>query len=81
MGSTDESIAAAKAANNKAIADATSQIAANAERRKDNIESAYLQNDKALVNQLNELEKSKAKAIAGAVKGAAQTGGAISGII
>ncbi len=37
MGGTDESVAAAKAANNQALADATSQIAANAEARKDNI--------------------------------------------
>ena len=34
MGGTDESVAAAKEANNKALADATSQIAADAEARK-----------------------------------------------
>ena len=34
MGGTDESTAAAKAANNQALADATSQIAVNAEDRK-----------------------------------------------
>lgn len=34
MGGTDESVAAAKAANNQALADATSQIAANAEAGK-----------------------------------------------
>ena len=39
MGGTDESVAAAKEANNKALADATSQIAADAEARKDNIEA------------------------------------------
>lgn len=35
MGGTDESVAAAKAANAQALADATSQIAVNADNRKD----------------------------------------------
>ena len=69
MGGTDESVAAAKEANNKALADATSQIAADAEARKDNIEATYLQNDNALVEQLNALEQGKAEAISGAVQG------------
>ena len=56
MGGTDESVAAAKAANNEALADATSQIAANAEARKDNIEATYLKNDDAYMNQINEFE-------------------------
>ena len=38
MGGTEESVAATKAANNQALADATSQIAVNAEARKDQIE-------------------------------------------
>lgn len=41
MGGTDESTAAAKAANAQALADATSQIAVNAENRKDQIEQTY----------------------------------------
>lgn len=69
MGGTDESVAAAKAANNQALADATSQIAANAEARKDNIEATYMANDNAFVEQLNQLEQGKANAISGAVKG------------
>lgn len=69
MGGTDESVAAAKAANNQALADATSQIAANAEARKDNIEATYMQNDNALVEQLNAIEQGKANAISGAVQG------------
>ena len=64
MGGTDESVAAAKEANNKALADATSQIAADAEARKDNIEA-----DNALVEQLNAIEQGKANAISGAVQG------------
>lgn len=68
MGGTDESVAAAKAANNQALADATSQIAANAEARKDNIEATYMANDNAFVEQLNQLEQGKAQAIGQAVQ-------------
>ena len=71
MGGTDESVAAAKAANNEALADATSQIAANAEARKDNIEATYLANDDAYTNQINEFEIGKAKAISDATQGVA----------
>lgn len=71
MGGTDESMAAAKAANNQALADATSQIAANAEARKDNIEATYMANDNAFVEQLNQLEQGKAQAIGQAVQGVA----------
>lgn len=69
MGGTDESVAAAKAANNEALADATAQIAANADARKDNIEATYMQNDNAFQQQLNDLEQQKAQAISGAVQG------------
>jgi hypothetical protein len=71
MGGTDESVAAAKAANNQALADATSQIAANADARKDNIEATYMQNDNAFVEQLNQIEQGKANAIGQAVQGVA----------
>ena len=64
-------MAAAKAANNQALADATSQIAANAEARKDNIEATYMANDNAFVEQLNQLEQGKAQAIGQAVQGVA----------
>lgn len=69
MGGTNESVAAAKAANNKALADATSTIAANAEARKDRIEATYMQNDNAYNEQLNNIEKEKADAISQAVQG------------
>lgn len=71
MGGTDESVAAAKAANNQALADATSQIAAQADARKDNIEATYMANDNAFVEQLNQIEQGKAQAISGAVQGVA----------
>lgn len=79
MGGTEESVAAAKAANNEALADATARIAANADARKDNIEATYLQNDNAFVEQLNSLEQSKAHAISQAVQGVAKTGSDIAG--
>ena len=69
MGGTDESVAAAKQANNQALADATSSIAANADARKDNIESTYMQNDNAFQEQLNQFQQGKAQAITGAVQG------------
>ena len=71
MGGTDESTAAAKAANNQALADATSQIAVNADARKDQIEQTYRAKDDEYVNQLNAIEQGKAQAIAGAVQGVA----------
>lgn len=77
MGGTDESVAAAKAANNQALADATSQIAANADQRKDNIEATYLQNDNAFAEQLNNVQKDKAQAISSAVQGVTNAAGSM----
>lgn len=72
MGRTDESTAAAKAANNQALADATAQIAVNGEQRKDQIEQQYLQRDAELNEQLQQLEVGRAQAISGAVQGVTQ---------
>lgn len=69
MGGTTESVAAAKAANNQALADTTSQIAADAAGRKDNIEATYMQNDNTFVDQLNNLEMQKAGNIQNAIGG------------
>lgn len=77
MGGTDESLAATKAANNEALADATSQIAANADARKEVIEATYLQNDNAFQQQLNDLEQQKSQAISGAVQGVANMAGSL----
>lgn len=79
MGGTDESVAAAKAANNKALADATAQIVANADARKDNIEATYLHNDNAFMEQLNAIERNKADAINNAVQGVTKAGASIAG--
>ena len=79
MGGTSESVAAAKAANNKAISDAAANITASAEARKDAIEATYMQNDSAFNQQQMAIDNAKAQAIAGAVQGIANTGAAIAG--
>ena len=79
MGGTDESTAAAKAANAQALADATSQIAAGAENRKDQIEQTYQQRDSQINEALNNLEINKAQAISQAVQGVAKAGAGIAG--
>lgn len=80
MGGTEESVAAAKAANNQALADATSQIAVNGERRKDQIESQYLQTKADLNDKLREIEAGKAQAVSQAVQGVAQAGSNMAGL-
>lgn len=71
MGGTDESVAAAKEANGKALSDTMSNINASAEARKDQIEQTYRQKDDEYVNQLNQIEQGKAQAISQAVQGVA----------
>ena len=80
MGGTEESVASAKAANNQALADATSQIAVNGERRKDQIESQYMQTKAELNEKLNNLEQAKAQNTAQAVQGVAQAGSAMASV-
>lgn len=77
MGGTDESVAATKAANNEALADATSRIAVAADARKDQIEQQYQAKDAQLQSQLNDIEVNKAKAISQAVQGVGQAGAGI----
>lgn len=79
MGGTEESVAAAKAASNQALADAASQIAVNAEARKDQIEQTYQQKDAQLDSALNNLEINKAQAISSATQGLAKAGAGIAG--
>ena len=82
MGGTDESVAATKEANAKALADATSQIAVAGEQRKDKIEGQYLSRKDALDEQLRALRGQKvdgfgmvSNAIGGAVDGFASGSG------
>jgi len=79
MGGTEESVAAAKAANNGALADTMSQIAVNAEQRKDAIEGQYLERKAGINNQLNDMETKKAQNISQAVQGVASAAGDIAG--
>lgn len=81
MGGTEESVAAAKAANNQALADATSQIAMAGDRRKDQIESQYMQTKAELNEKLNSLEQAKAENLKQAVLGAAQAGSNMASLI
>lgn len=74
MGGTEESVAAARAANNQAIAEAASQIAVNGGRRKDQIESQYMQTKAELNERLNNVEQAKAGAVSQAVQGVVQAG-------
>ncbi len=81
MGGTEESVAAAKAANNQALADATATIAVNADKRKDAIEAQYQAKDEAIEQQLNDLEQKKAQNTAQAIQGVVQAGSNIAGIL
>lgn len=74
MGGTEESVAAAKEANNQALAEAASQIAVASEARKDQIESVYQQRDGQFAEQLNDMERQKAGNLAQAAKGMADAG-------
>lgn len=81
MGGTEESVAAAKAANNEALAQAATNIAVNGEARKDAIEGQYLQTDANIQQQLNDLEVKKAANVTQAIQGVTQAGANIAGIL
>lgn len=73
-GGTEESVAATKAANAQAMANAASQIAVAGDRRKDMIEQQYQHKDAALNDALNNMEINKAQQISTAVKGVTDAG-------
>lgn len=77
MGGTDESVAAAREANNQALADTMGQIAVASEARKDNIEQQYMATKADLNAQLNNLEQQKAAAISQAVNGVVDAAGSM----
>ncbi len=79
MGGTEESVAATKAANNEALAQAATNIAVNADARKDSIEQQYQQRDAQLQDALNNIEINKAQAISQAVQGVGQAASGIAG--
>lgn len=73
MGGTEDSTTAVKEANNKTLADTTSQIVAANDARKDNIEQQYMNRKNQLQNQQMGLEAEKAADTANAVAGVAGT--------
>lgn len=68
-GGTDESVAQVKAQANDTLGNVMSNINAEADARKDEIEQTYQANDNASVEQLNNLEQQKAENIAKSVQG------------
>lgn len=78
MGGTDESLAASREANNKALSSAATNISVAGDARKDNIESQYQSTKSNLNSQLNDLEMKKAENIQGAVKGVTDAASSLS---
>ncbi len=80
-GGTDESVAAVKEQNAKALADAVGQISASAEARKENIDTQYSNNKRSIDAQLAGVEAERAQNIANttsnAVNAIGQAGSAI----
>lgn len=81
MGGTDDSTTAVKEANNKTLADTTSQIVAANDARKDNIEQQYMNRKNQLNNQQMGIDAEKAADTANAVAGVAGTAANIAATI
>ena len=81
MGGTEDSTTAVKEANNKTLADTTSQIVAANDARKDNIEQQYRERKNQLQNQQMGMEAEKAADTANAVAGVAGTAANIAATI
>lgn len=81
VGGTEESVAATKNANANALAETASAINAQAEARKDNIESSYRQQDANLNGQLNNIEMTRSQNIANAGSQAIAAAGKIGSAI
>lgn len=73
MGGTEDSTTAVKEANNKTLADTTSQIVAANESRKDAIEQQYQQNKRSIQGQQMQMEAEKSTDTANVVAGVAGT--------
>lgn len=81
MGGTEDSTTAVKEANNKVLADTTSQIVAANDARKDSIEQQYRERKNQLNNQQMGIEAEKAADTANAVAGVAGTAANIAATI
>lgn len=73
IGGTEDSTTAVKEANNKTLADTTSQIVAANEARKDAIEQQYRRNKRSIQGQQMQMEAEKSADTANAVAGVAGT--------
>lgn len=73
MGGTEDSTTAVKEANNKTLADTTSQIVAENESRKDAIEQQYQQNKRSIEGKQMQMDADKAENTAKTVAGVAGT--------
>ena len=73
MGGTEDSTTAVKEANNKTLADTTSQIVAANEARKDAIEQQYQQNKRSIHGQQMQMEAEKSADTANVASGVAGT--------
>lgn len=73
MGGTEDSTTAMKEANNKTLADTTSQIVAANEARKDAIEQQYQRNKRSIQGQQMQMEAEKSADTANVVAGVAGT--------
>lgn len=78
VGATEETVAAEKAAQNNALADVTSNIAANNEQRKDQIEQTYQAKDNAITEAEMQQQAQIGQNVAAAVSGIGQAAGEIS---
>lgn len=81
MGGTEDSTTAVKEANNKTLADTTSQIVAANESRKDAIEGQYQARKNAIQNKRMGLEAEKAAGTASVAAGVAGTAANIAATI
>lgn len=77
MGGTEESVAAQNQANAEALASTASQIAANSDARRDNVEAQYRARDYQLAQQQAGLDYQQAQNIAAATQGVANAAGSI----
>lgn len=73
MGGTEDSTTAVKEANNKTLADTTSQIVAANEAHKDAIEQQYQQNKRSIQGQQMQMEAEKSADTANVLAGVAGT--------
>lgn len=81
MGGTEDSVTAVREANNKALADTTSQIVAANDSRKDTIEQQYQQNKQNIENSQMQMAAQQAGNTASTVAGIAGTAANIAGIL